>query len=184
MIGIDEFKDELMEIVDYLKNPSKYEELGASVPKGILLCGNPGTGKTMLAQALANEADCSFFYKSGSEFDQIFVGSGARNIRDLFKKARKSQPAIIFIDEIDTIGGKRQMEPNNTLNQLLVEIDGFRKDERIILIGATNLEESLDSALTRPGRFDKKITVPNPDRKGRKKLFEYYLSKIPAYKQF
>lgn len=107
VIGIDEFKEELVEIVDYLKNPKKYEDLGATVPKGILLCGNPGTGKTMLAQALANEADCSFFYKSGSEFDQIFVGSGARNIRDLFKRARKSQPAIIFIDEIDTIGGKR-----------------------------------------------------------------------------
>jgi ATP-dependent Zn protease len=184
VIGIDEFKDELMEIVDYLKHPEKYEEMGAYVPKGVLLCGRPGTGKTMLAQALANEAECSFIYKSGAEFDQIFVGSGARNVRDLFKKARKKAPAIIFIDEIDSIGGKRQQESNNTLNQLLVEIDGFRKDDRIILVGATNLADSLDSALTRPGRFDKKITIPSPDRKGREKLFEHYLSEIPLYKQF
>ena len=184
VIGIDEFKDELMEIVDYLKNPEKYEQMGAYVPKGVLLCGRPGTGKTMLAQALANEAECSFIYKSGAEFDQIFVGSGARNVRDLFEKARKKSPAIIFIDEIDSIGGKRSDEPNNTLNQLLVEIDGFRKDERIILVGATNMADSLDSALTRPGRFDKKITIPNPDRKGRVQLFQHYLSVIPLYKEF
>lgn len=184
VIGIDEFKDELMEIVDYLKHPEKYEEMGAYVPKGVLLCGRPGTGKTMLAQALANEAECSFIYKSGAEFDQIFVGSGARNVRDLFKKARKKSPAIIFIDEIDSIGGKRVQQSNNTLNQLLAEIDGFRKDERIILVGATNLADSLDPALTRPGRFDKKITIPNPDRKGREKLFQHYLSVIPLYKSF
>lgn len=116
VIGIDEFKDELMEIVDYLKNPEKYEEMGAYVPKGILLSGRPGTGKTMLAQALANEADCTFLYKSGAEFDHVFVGSGARNVRELFKKARKKAPAIIFIDEIDSIGGERMTGRNNTLN--------------------------------------------------------------------
>lgn len=178
VIGIDEFKDELMQVVDYLKNPKKYEDMGAYVPKGILLVGKPGTGKTMLAQALANEAECSFIYKSGAEFDQIFVGSGSRNVRELFEKARKNAPSIIFIDEIDSVGGKRVQESNNTLNQLLVEIDGFRKDERIILVGATNLSDSLDPALKRPGRFDKTITIPLPDIKGREKLFEYYLKKI------
>ena len=178
VIGIDEFKDELQEIRDYLQNPEKYEEMGAYVPRGILLVGKPGTGKTMLAQALANEAGCKFFYKSGSEFEQIFVGAGSKKVREMFSEARKHAPSIIFIDEIDSLGGRHEGAVNDTLNQILSEMDGFRKNERIILVGATNLPKALDKALTRPGRFDKTINIPLPDVKGREKMFKHYLNSI------
>lgn len=183
VIGIDEYKEEVMEIVDYLNDPQKFETLGAEIPRGILLIGKPGTGKTLLAKALANETGCSFFYKSASEFDQIFVGAGAKNIRELFKAAREHSPSIIFIDEIDSIGSDRESSafesiPNDTLNQLLAEMDGFKKNERVIVMGATNLPEVLDKALKRPGRFDKKINIPLPDKNGRKKLLKHYLSRV------
>jgi len=181
--GIDEFREELEEIVDYLKNSTKYIEKGADLPKGVLLSGPPGTGKTMLAKALANEANCSFFFASGSEFDEVYVGLGAQRVRDLFKEAKKNAPAIIFIDEIDTVAGKRSANRahiNNTVNQILTEMDGFHSRDNVIVIGATNLAESIDSAFKRPGRFDKIINVSLPDVKGREEIIDLYLSKIKA----
>lgn len=171
-----------MELVDYLKNPGKYHAVGAKLPKGILLIGPPGTGKTLLARALAGEAGCSFFYKTGSEFDEMFVGVGASRVRELFKKAREKAPSIIFIDELDSVAGtRRSADPGHsrdTVNQILAELDGFKQSDNVIIIGATNFEEAIDPAIKRPGRFDKIIHVPLPDIRGREKIFEYYLKTI------
>ena len=172
--GEEEAKESLTEIVDYLHNPSKYKEVGASMPKGILLVGPPGTGKTMLAKAVAGEAHVPFFSMSGSEFVEMFVGMGAAKVRDLFKQAKEKAPCIIFIDEIDAIGKKRDGqlggndEREQTLNQLLTEMDGFEENSGVILLAATNRPESLDPALTRPGRFDRRVPVELPDLKGRR----------------
>jgi len=182
--GIEEVKQELMEIVDYLVNPDKYNSIGAKLPRGILLSGEPGTGKTMLARAIANEAGVTFLYTSGSSFDEKYVGVGAKRVRNLFKTARTKEPCIIFIDEIDSVGKSRnQTMHNETLLQLLAEMDGFDKNHKIMIIGATNAPESLDSALTRPGRLDRHISVPVPDIKGRSDIVQLYLSKIKYDKE-
>jgi len=181
--GVDEAKDELQEIVEYLKNPQKFTKLGARLPKGVLLVGEPGTGKTLLARALAGEAGVPFLYTSGSSFDEMFVGVGPKRIRSLFEDAKKLAPCLIFIDEIDSVGSNRkytQMSSSareSTLNQLLTEMDGFKATQGIVVIGATNFPESLDPALSRPGRFDKQVEVPVPDVKGRKEIIEHYLQK-------
>ncbi|RHY22656.1 hypothetical protein DYB25_004922, partial [Aphanomyces astaci] len=197
--GVDEAKDELDEIVQYLRDPDKFTRLGGNLPKGVLLMGPPGTGKTLLARAIAGEAGVPFFYSSGAEFEEMYVGVGARRVRDLFDAAKKKAPCIVFIDEIDAIGGTRHLKEQSalkmTLNQLLVEMDGFDQNKGIIVIGATNFPESLDNALTRPGRFDRSVslstvqtlshmlcrhvTVPLPDIAGRKDILELYTSKIP-----
>ncbi|EFC44399.1 predicted protein [Naegleria gruberi] len=181
--GIDECRGELEEIVDFLKNPEKFNKLGGKLPKGVLLVGKPGVGKTLLAKAIAGEAGVPFFFCSGSEFDEMFVGVGAKRIRELFAAARKQAPCIIFIDEIDSLGGKRTARDpfysKQTLNQILSEMDGFKSSEGIIVIGATNLLDSLDKALIRPGRFDRHIEVPLPDLKGRKDILSLYLKKVP-----
>lgn len=165
-----------------MKNPKKYENAGARIPKGILLVGNPGSGKTLMAKALAGESNCAFFYKSGAEFEEIYVGVGARRIRDLFKAAKKHAPSIIFIDEIDSIAGRRNAnsmnESRETINQLLAEMDGFRKNDSVIVVAATNLEQSLDPAVKRSGRFDKVVHVPLPDIKGREKILTHFAKKI------
>ena len=183
--GLDEAKVEVMEIVDFLKNPKKYTALGGKIPKGALLIGPPGTGKTLLAKAVAGEAQVPFFSMSGSDFVEMFVGVGASRVRDLFKQAREKSPCIVFIDEIDAIGrarGKNMMMSNdereNTLNQLLVEMDGFSGDSGIIILAATNRPDVLDPALLRPGRFDRQISIDVPDVKGRKKIFEVHLKPI------
>ncbi|XP_037550214.1 ATP-dependent zinc metalloprotease YME1L1 [Nematolebias whitei] len=181
--GVEEAKNELQEVVEFLKNPQKFTVLGGKLPKGILLVGPPGTGKTLLARAVAGEADVPFYYVSGSEFDEMFVGIGASRIRNLFKDAKASAPCVIFIDELDSVGGKRvesAMHPysRQTINQLLAEMDGFKSNEGVIVIGATNFAEALDTALVRPGRFDMQVTVPRPDVKGRKEILNLYLSKI------
>ena len=181
--GCDEAKDELVEIVEYLKAPQKFTRLGGKLPKGVLLVGPPGTGKTLLARAIAGEAGVPFFYASGSEFEEMFVGVGARRVRDLFNAAKKRAPCIVFIDEIDAIGGKRnpkdQQYMKMTLNQLLVELDGFSSTEGIIVIGATNFPESLDKALIRPGRFDRHVVVPNPDVRGREQILTLHTERLP-----
>src|SRR5258706_1606458 len=183
--GLDEAKVEVMEIVDFLKNPKKYTALGGKIPKGALLIGPPGTGKTLLAKAVAGEAQVPFFSLSGSDFVEMFVGVGASRVRDLFKQAREKAPCIIFIDEIDAIGrarGKNMMMSNdereNTLNQLLVEMDGFGTDLGIIILAATNRPDVLDSALLRPGRFDRQISIDRPDLVGREAIFKVHLQPI------
>ena len=182
--GEDEAKDNLKEIVEYLHNPKKYQEIGASMPKGILLVGPPGTGKTMLAKAVAGEANVPFFSISGSEFVEMFVGMGASKVRDLFKQAKEKAPCIVFIDEIDAIGKKRDGqfggndEREQTLNQLLTEMDGFEGNTGVIILAATNRPESLDPALTRPGRFDRRVPVELPDLKGREEILKVHARKI------
>lgn len=182
--GQEEAKEALTEIVDFLHNPSKYTEIGASLPKGVLLVGPPGTGKTLMARAVAGEAKVPFFAISGSEFVQMFVGMGAAKVRDLFKQANEKAPCIIFIDEIDAIGKKRDSnfggndEREQTLNQLLTEMDGFDGTKGVILLGATNRPESLDKALLRPGRFDRRVTMELPDLEGRKEILKVHLKKI------
>lgn len=187
--GLDEAKVEVMEIVDFLKNPKKYTALGGKIPKGALLVGPPGTGKTLLAKAVAGEAQVPFFSMSGSDFVELFVGVGASRVRDLFKQAREKSPCIVFIDEIDAIGrarGKNVVMSNdereNTLNQLLVEMDGFSGDSGIIILAATNRPDVLDTALLRPGRFDRQISIDIPDVKGREKIFEVHLKPIKRSK--
>ena len=178
--GLEEEKEELIEIVDFLKKPEKYTKMGAKIPKGILLYGKPGTGKTLIAKAIAGEADVPFISMSGSEFIEMFAGLGASRVRKLFEKARKLSPCIVFIDEIDAIGSRRtsnsgaETENNQTLNQLLVEMDGFSSEETIIVLAATNRPEMLDKALLRPGRFDRTITVPTPDLKGRLEILKIH----------
>ena len=182
--GEDEAKENLTEIVDYLHNPNKYKEIGASMPKGILLVGPPGTGKTMLAKAVAGESNVPFFSMSGSEFVEMFVGMGASKVRDLFKQAKEKAPCIVFIDEIDAIGKKRDGqiggndEREQTLNQLLTEMDGFEGNTGVIILAATNRPESLDPALTRPGRFDRRVPVELPDLKGREEILKVHAKKI------
>uniref|UniRef100_A0A7N8XUS2 ATP-dependent zinc metalloprotease YME1L1 n=1 Tax=Mastacembelus armatus TaxID=205130 RepID=A0A7N8XUS2_9TELE len=183
--GAEEAKNELQDVVEFLKNPQKFTVLGGKLPKGILLVGPPGTGKTLLARAVAGEADVPFYYASGSEFDEMFVGVGASRIRNLFKEAKANAPCVIFIDELDSVGGKRIESPmhpysRQTINQLLSEMDGFKPNEGVIVIGATNFAEALDNALVRPGRFDMQVTVPRPDVKGRTEILNWYLSKIKA----
>lgn len=180
--GCDEAKDELQELVEFLKNPERFSTLGGKLPKGILLVGPPGTGKTLLAKAVAGESGCSFFYMSGSEFDELYVGVGAKRVRELFSQARAKSPAIIFIDELDAVGGKRsERDPSyakQTLNQLLTELDGFSSSSGIILIGATNFPQSLDKALTRPGRFDRRVVVPLPDVRGRIDILKHHMKNV------
>src|ERR1700740_171644 len=184
--GLDEAKVEVMEIVDFLKNPKKYTTLGGKIPKGALLIGPPGTGKTLLAKAVAGEAQVPFFSLSGSDFVEMFVGVGASRVRDLFRQAKDKAPCIIFIDEIDAIGrarGKNNIvggndERENTLNQLLVEMDGFGTDSGLIILVATNRPDVLDSALLRPGRFDRKISTDRPDVKGREAILKVHLKPI------
>ena len=182
--GEDEAKENLTEVVDYLHNPDKYKAIGASMPKGILLVGPPGTGKTMLAKAVAGEANVPFFSISGSEFVEMFVGMGASKVRDLFKQAKEKAPCIVFIDEIDAIGKKRDNhiggndEREQTLNQLLTEMDGFEGNTGVIILAATNRPESLDPALTRPGRFDRRVPVELPDLKGREEILKVHAKKI------
>ena len=182
--GVDEAKENLTEIVNYLHNPDKYKEIGASMPKGILLVGPPGTGKTMLAKAVAGESNVPFFSMSGSEFVEMFVGMGASKVRDLFKQAKEKAPCIVFIDEIDAIGKKRDGqfsgndEREQTLNQLLTEMDGFEGNNGVIILAATNRPESLDPALTRPGRFDRRVPVELPDLKGREAILKVHAAKI------
>ena len=183
--GEDEAKENLTEVVNYLHDPSKYQEIGASMPKGILLVGPPGTGKTMLAKAVAGEANVPFFSMSGSEFVEMFVGMGASKVRDLFKQAKEKAPCIVFIDEIDAIGQKRNGgqyggndEREQTLNQLLTEMDGFEGNNGVIILAATNRPESLDPALTRPGRFDRRVPVELPDLKGREAILQVHAKKI------
>ena len=182
--GEDEAKESLSEIVDYLHNPGKYREIGAAMPKGILLVGPPGTGKTMLAKAVAGESNVPFFSMSGSEFVEMFVGMGASKVRDLFKQAKEKAPCIVFIDEIDAIGQKRDGrlssndEREQTLNQLLTEMDGFEENTGVVILAATNRPESLDPALTRPGRFDRRVPVELPDLKGREAILRVHAKKI------
>ena len=183
--GVDEAENNLAEIVDYLHNPEKYREIGATMPKGVLLVGPPGTGKTMLAKAVAGEANVPFFSMSGSEFVEMFVGMGASKVRDLFRQAKEKAPCIVFIDEIDALGKKRDAsgiggndEREQTLNQLLTEMDGFEGNSGVIILAATNRPESLDPALTRPGRFDRQVPVELPDLKGREAILKIHAKKI------
>ena len=184
--GIDEAREELEEIVDFLKDPTKFTRLGGKIPKGALLIGPPGTGKTLLARAIAGEANVPFFAISGSDFVEMFVGVGASRVRDMFEQAKKSSPCIVFIDEIDAVGrhrgsgiGNGNDEREQTLNQLLVEMDGFEENEAVIIVAATNRADVLDPALLRPGRFDRQITVPLPDIEGRKKILAVHMKKLP-----
>jgi cell division protease FtsH len=184
--GVDEAKEDLKEIVDFLKDPQKFQRLGGRIPKGVLLVGPPGTGKTLLARAIAGEANVPFFTISGSDFVEMFVGVGASRVRDMFEQAKKNAPCLVFIDEIDAVGRHRGAglgggndEREQTLNQLLVEMDGFEANEGVILIAATNRPDVLDPALLRPGRFDREIVVPNPDLAGREKILRVHMRKVP-----
>lgn len=181
--GVDEAKDELLDVVEFLRDPDRFSSLGGKMPHGVLLVGEPGVGKTLLAKAVAGEAGVPFFHASGSEFDEVFVGTGAKRVRQLFTSAKERAPAVIFIDEIDSVGGKRTSSPghpyaNQTINMLLSEMDGFEKNEGVIVIGATNKRDNLDKALIRPGRFDVEVTVYPPDVKARKELFDLYVTKV------
>ncbi|MGA8871482.1 MAG: ATP-dependent zinc metalloprotease FtsH, partial [Candidatus Acidiferrales bacterium] len=184
--GIDEAKEELYEIIDFLKDPQKFQKLGGRIPKGVLLVGPPGTGKTLLARAIAGEANVPFFSISGSDFVEMFVGVGASRVRDLFEQGKKNAPCIIFIDEIDAVGRHRGAglggghdEREQTLNALLVEMDGFESNEGVILIAATNRPDVLDPALLRPGRFDRRVVVPRPDVRGREEILRVHTRKVP-----
>ena len=184
--GVDEAKDEVEEIIAFLKDPKKFTRLGGRIPKGVLMMGPPGTGKTLLARAIAGEAGVPFFSISGSDFVEMFVGVGASRVRDLFEQGKKNAPCIIFIDEIDAVGRHRGAglggghdEREQTLNQLLVEMDGFESNEGVILIAATNRPDVLDPALLRPGRFDRRIVVPRPDVRGREGILEVHTSRSP-----
>lgn len=187
--GIDEIKEEVENVIKMVKNPEKYTECGAKLHKGILLFGQPGTGKTLLARAIAGEANTNFIYCTGSDFDEMFVGVGAKRVRELFEEAKKNTPCIIFIDEIDSLLSKSRRfgsegsSSRATINQLLAEMDGFEVNENILVIGATNHEDILDPAAVRPGRFDKKIHVPLPDINGRTEIFQYFLDKIPKHSE-
>ncbi|EKX38208.1 hypothetical protein GUITHDRAFT_144422 [Guillardia theta CCMP2712] len=185
VVGVDEAKAELQEIVEFLRKPEKFTRLGGKMTKGVLLMGPPGTGKTLLAKAIAGEAGVPFFYASGSEFEEMYVGVGARRVRDLFEAAKRKAPCIIFLDEIDAIGATRnpkdQQYMRMTLNQLLAEMDGFSSSQGVVVIAATNFPEVLDKALTRPGRLDRHIVVPNPDVKGRKQILSLHLDKVPKH---
>lgn len=180
--GCDEAKEELQELVEFLKNPDKFSNLGGKLPKGVLLVGPPGTGKTLLARAVAGESGVPFFFMSGAEFDEIYVGVGAKRVRDLFNNARAKAPAIIFIDELDAIGGKRnERDPayvKQSLNQLLTELDGFSQETGVIIIAATNFPQLLDKALTRPGRFDRRVVVPLPDVRGRVEIIKHHMKNV------
>jgi len=182
--GCDEAKEELQEIVEFLKNPDKFSSLGGKLPKGVLLVGPPGTGKTLIARAIAGEAGVPFFFMSGSEFDEMYVGVGAKRVRELFAAAKGKSPAIVFIDELDAVGGKRNSrDPSyhrQTLNQLLTELDGFEQNSGVIIVGATNFPETLDAALTRPGRFDRNIVIGLPDVRGRASILLHHMKKIVA----
>ncbi|KAI0198854.1 peptidase family M41-domain-containing protein [Astrocystis sublimbata] len=184
--GADEAKEELQDMVEFLRNPERFSQLGGKLPKGILLVGPPGTGKTLLARAVAGEAGVPFFYMSGSEFDEVYVGVGAKRVRELFAAAKSKSPAIVFIDELDAIGGRRNARDaayvKQTLNQLLTELDGFDQSANVIIIGATNFPELLDKALTRPGRFDRHVTVDLPDVRGRLAILQHHAKKIKAEK--
>jgi cell division protease FtsH len=187
--GIDESKHELLEVVDFLKNPERYQRLGGRIPRGVLLAGQPGTGKTLLARAVAGEAGVPFFSSSASEFVEAIVGVGAARVRDLFKQAKEAAPAIVFIDELDAVGRARSGgagfgsgsndEREQTLNQILTEMDGFESDATVIVLAATNRPEVLDSALLRPGRFDRRVTVPPPDLDGRRRILEVHTRSVP-----
>jgi len=183
VVGVDEAKAELEEIVAFLRKPESFTRLGGKMTKGVLLMGPPGTGKTLLAKAIAGEAGVPFFYASGSEFEEMYVGVGARRVRELFENAKRKAPCIIFIDEIDAIGASRnpkdQQYMRMTLNQLLAEMDGFNSAQGIIVIAATNFPEVLDKALTRPGRLDRHVVVPNPDVKGRRQILSLHLQNVP-----
>lgn len=180
--GCDEAKEELQELVEFLKNPERFSTLGGKLPKGVLLVGPPGTGKTLLARAVAGEAGVPFFFMSGSEFDEVYVGVGAKRVRELFNAARAKAPAIIFIDELDAIGGKRNERDaayvKQTLNQLLTELDGFSQQSGVIILAATNFPQLLDKALTRPGRFDRNVVVPLPDVRGRMEILKHHMKNI------
>ena len=184
--GVEEAKDELQELVDFLKEPEKFRKLGGKIPKGCLMVGSPGTGKTLLARAIAGEAGVPFFTISGSDFVEMFVGVGASRVRDMFAQAKRHAPCIVFIDEIDAVGRHRGVglgggndEREQTLNQMLVEMDGFTENEGVIVIAATNRPDVLDPALLRPGRFDRQITVPSPDVNGREQILKVHLQKVP-----
>ncbi|MBX4216132.1 AAA family ATPase, partial [Candidatus Parcubacteria bacterium] len=184
--GVKEAKEELTEIVDFLKNPKKFLDIGARIPKGVLLMGAPGTGKTLLARAVAGEAGVPFLHLSGSEFVEMFVGVGASRVRDLFTMAKKAAPAIIFVDEIDAVGrvrgtgvGGGNDEREQTLNQILVEMDGFEPSEKVIVMAATNRPDVLDPALLRPGRFDRRVTLDLPDRADREQILKLHSAKKP-----
>ncbi len=187
--GADEAKEELEEVIEFLKDPEKFQRLGGKIPKGVLMVGPPGTGKTLLAKAVAGEADVPFFSISGSDFVEMFVGVGASRVRDMFAQAKKNAPCLLFIDEIDAVGRHRGAglgggndEREQTLNQLLVEMDGFEANENVILIAATNRPDVLDPALLRPGRFDRQVTVTNPDKKGREEILKVHVRKVPLAK--
>ena len=184
--GVEEAKEEVQEVVDFLKDPTKFQKLGGKIPTGILMTGSPGTGKTLLAKAIAGEAGVPFFSISGSDFVEMFVGVGASRVRDMFDQAKRQAPCIVFIDEIDAVGRHRGAgmggghdEREQTLNQLLVEMDGFEDNQAIIIIAATNRPDVLDPALLRPGRFDRQVVVPLPDIRGREQILKVHMKKVP-----